>query len=155
MPYIQCSANNSGDIECKGIANPTTPCSSSTIGTLVTDGELCLGMNGETAIKSTFLETAKNFLLAHASGSIFTTIAEKQYGVVEIKSNSMIINTTFQSDYGVCVNNGEVVSAATSTSGGCTSPETKSTAVDFCYKGVCFLTCKVSATSRDSNCKLL
>jgi len=147
VPYIECT-DSSGTVTCEGIAAPTgTTCDNTTYGTLVLDSNIVkLCLDGTNKIEFGSDATAKNYLVGYSTANIYKdAIVENKYGVVAINNHAMVINTTFQTDYGICTNNGEVVSGLTSASGSCTTPATKSTVVDFCYGGVCFLTCKVTA----------
>ena len=154
VPYIECTADTDGAIACKGIGKPTGTCSTTTSGSLVIDSEVVkLCLDGTNKIEFGSDATAKNYLVGYSTKNIYKdAIVENKYGVVAVNNHAMVINTTFQADYGICVNtDGEVASGITSAaSGPCSSPVTKSNVVDFCYGGVCFLTCKVTV---GTNCK--
>jgi len=146
VPYIEC-ADSSGTIACKGITAPTgSTCENTTYGTLIIDStvvKLCLDGTNKVAFGDS--DTAKNYLVSYSSANIYNDVIveEGKYGVVSVNNHAMIINTAFQTDYGICTNTGEVTSGLTSATGSCTTGS-KSTTVDFCYGGVCFLKCKVT-----------
>jgi len=141
MPYIQCSADASGAVECQGIANPTTTCSADKVGTLVADGNLCLGMDSASPIVATFSDTAASYLLAYASGSIFTTITANQYGVVKIDAGSMSIDTTAANEYGVCTTDVTKVVDTSTLNSSTTTCATGTKTCDFLANGICYNKC--------------
>jgi len=153
IPYIEC-ADSSGTITCKGIVKPTSStCGSTTYGQLIIDSsvvKLCLDGTNKVAFGDS--GTAKNYLVSYSSGNVFSNIlyAAGKYGVVAVNDHSMIIDTTARTNFGICVKDGEISSLLPSSTDTCTNPATKSTTVDFCSGGVCFLTCKVAT---GTNCK--
>jgi len=147
IPYIEC-ADVSGTITCKGIAKPTgSTCDNTTYGQLMMDSstvKLCLDGTNKVAFGDS--DTAKNYLVSYSSGNTFSNVlvAAGKYGVVAVNDHSMIIDATAQTNFGVCVSTGGEISILATETDTCTDPATKSTIVDFCSGGVCFLTCKVA-----------
>lgn len=150
IPYIECTSA-SNVITCNGIAAPSdsTTCDESSYGKLIHDAKLCL--DGTNKIPFEADNTSKNYLVSYHSSSTFSDVViENKYGVVKVNATAMILNANYQTDYGICVNGGEVTNSLNSSTATCTSPATKT--CDYCQGGVCFNTCKVTT---GTNCKYI
>ena len=144
-PFIKCSST------CEAVA-ASGSCGNENIGKLISDGNSKLCLDG--SVSAPFVTTGSgNYLVGYATGSFIADVItdNKKFGVVKITKNSITLDTTFTTDYGICVNKSDkTVTKLTESSTACdTSSNTK---YDYCVQGVCYNVCKVAS---NGDCKFI
>jgi len=146
LPYISCSYGTDSAVECKPIANPSSvTCNSSKAGTFGTDAKLCL--DDEKTLEATFIATETKYLVGYGSeNSIFaSTIGTSgKYGIIVANATAIVLETTYNNDYGVCADTSLAIKTLLTSSTSCSGSDVE---YGFCSGGVCFKPCNPTDTS--------
>ncbi|ORX41823.1 scaffoldin [Piromyces finnis] len=84
--FIECSANN--DKGCKLVTGE----SSCIIGKIINDGKLCLD-NANPTITTSAIGTPGLYLISYNEKSIFSEIQNNEYGLIDVKNDSIVLKT--------------------------------------------------------------
>ena len=136
--HIICNADG-----CKITTNPTdTTCSK---GQLIIEGEtLKMCLDDTNSVSFTTGSTTEKYLVSHDDGSIFADFTSTdKFGLLIVNSSTITIDTTYNNDYGVCVDaTFKVTETLSSTKTTCTT--NTDTKYGFCSNGVCYKHCEVT-----------